>query len=573
MGAEADQRRFLLDRARSAQDVLPAVRLVPELRHQPAGPLDAEQTLEPKSRLLDLGRKLVRMVEVRGREPLEAVGRVAVLTIREVSVDDRAERRIGEEALAQTVEEGRKARDRGRGDRPAGSDDAPRFGESRDSLLALGQVVERTEQQDGVVRGVHLVEAPRVPDRDAEWTLGSLCHFRRLPDVQGNGIDEVDAITARGEPGRVDAGSAAHVEHGRGRRWKKTLEELLRPRELEGRAGGQPRALHAVLVVLEDRLVQFRHAATLSVTPTRGAALSRAIVLSAAGLRRRGRLWAARNVVTTSHSGQRVRSLEEAAAFVVHVGIALVYPSADLVLPSLWEAVAGPEPVRWSVRDGEGKFVSFTPEFDAVWRWKDELPKRRLACVGRHLARLVTVLSPVLVPAVYALTGRSGRPDDFRESELAPLQREVAEAVLEHGPCDGPELRELLGTAEKRRVDAAVEALQRSLVVTNVGVAEQEHGWPAIKLDILARHWSTQLCRLPAAEDAETQLAERVLQAGGEVSAADVAAALGWPRKRAAAALETLTKRGVATVREEGGFALWTPAKTRRPVAETREGD
>ena len=277
--------------------------------------------------------------------------------------------------------------------------------------------------------------------------------------------------------------------------------------------------------------------------------------------------------MTTSHPGQRVRSLQEAAAFVERVGLALLYPSADLVLPSLWEAVAGPEPVRWSVRDGEGKFVSFTPEFDAVWRWKDELPERRLACVGRHLARVVTAISPALVPAVYALTGRSGRPDDFREAELAPLQREVAEAVLEHGPCDGPELRQLLGSAEKRRVDAAVEALQRSVVLTNVGVAEQDHGWPAIELDLIARHWSTQLRRLPAAEHAETQLAERVLRAGGEVSAADVAAALGWPRKSAAAVLAALTERGVATVREEGGFALWTPRTRQRPVGKSREGD
>ena len=256
----------------------------------------------------------------------------------------------------------------------------------------------------------------------------------------------------------------------------------------------------------------------------------------------------------------RVRSLDEAAAFVCRAGIALLYPNPDLVLPSLWEAVAGRRPVGWAVRDEQARFLAFTPEFDRIWRWKDELPARKLACAGQHAARAVCVFAPELAGALYALTARAGRPEDFRDFELTPLQREVAEAVLELGASARPEIRRLLATDDKKGVERAVEALQRQLVLTNAGVDDREPGWPAVKVEIFARHWRERLARLPSQEEARQKLARAVLEAAGEVSAADVAAALGWRRQQASAALAALGGLSVATVRDEDGIRLWSPA-------------
>ena len=252
------------------------------------------------------------------------------------------------------------------------------------------------------------------------------------------------------------------------------------------------------------------------------------------------------------------KTLEQAAAFVDRVGIAVIFPNADLVLPSLWEAVAGARPLEWSLRDEEGKFVSFTPEFDTVWRWKDELPERKLACAGKHLGRWVALVSPTLVAAVYSLVGRTGSPDDFRAAELPPLQRELAEAVLEVGASSGPELRRLVGTADKRGVERAIEALQRELVLTGAGVVEQEHGWPAVRYDLFARRWRSRLRLLPTPEAARALLARRVLAAAGEASAADLGAALGWRVKQAAAVLQDLDGTGVAVSHDEEGIAVWS---------------
>jgi hypothetical protein len=255
----------------------------------------------------------------------------------------------------------------------------------------------------------------------------------------------------------------------------------------------------------------------------------------------------------------RVRTLEQAAAFIDRVGIALVFGKADVVLPSLWDEVCGPGG-DWAVRDENGKAVSFTPEFDRLWHWKDDLPERRLVCAGRHLARdAAALISRKLVPALYALTGRNGSVEDFRQLELAPLERETAEAVLEAGPLSAPEVRRLLATDDKKGVDKAIKRLQRELVLTNAGVTEQDAGWPAVRQDVFARRWRARLKRLPDEDKARRTLARTVLRAAGEVSEADLAGALGWTKRVARAALEDLEARRVASAVQEEGFRIWSP--------------
>src|SRR6266513_3091722 len=216
----------------------------------------------------------------------------------------------------------------------------------------------------------------------------------------------------------------------------------------------------------------------------------------------------------------RIKSLEAAAAFVDRVGIAVAWGKADLVLLSLWRGIAGLD-ADWAIRDEDGKPTGFTPEFDRLWRWKDELPERRLACAGKHFGSAALLIAPRLLAAAYALTGRSGAADDFREDELEPLEREVAEIVLDNEPLTGPEIRRLLGTTDRKAVDRAVSRLQRRLVLTNAGAAEQSQGWRAIRQDIFSRRWRGSLRRLPDEGEARRALALAVLRGADELSAAD----------------------------------------------------
>ena len=245
-----------------------------------------------------------------------------------------------------------------------------------------------------------------------------------------------------------------------------------------------------------------------------------------------------------------------------HVGIALAWGKADLVLPSLWEGIAGFD-ADWAIRDDAGKPTGFTSEFDRFWRWKDELAERGLACAGRHFGSAAFLIAPRLLGAAYALTGRPGTAEDFRDTELETLDLEIAEVVLENGPLTGPEIRRLVGTTDRKAVDRTVARLQRRLVLTNAGAVERSQGWRAIRQDIFTRRWKRFLRRLPSEDEARRALALAVLDGAGEISAADLAGAVGWRRKQAESVLTELVDTGGADLRDEDGLALWRLEKDR----------
>jgi len=219
------------------------------------------------------------------------------------------------------------------------------------------------------------------------------------------------------------------------------------------------------------------------------------------------------------------------------------------VLPSLWEAVAGTREVEWGTEREDGKFT-FTPEMARCWQWKDELPERGLALVGKHFGRWAAVIAPRLAGAAYAAAAE-------RRESLSALQDEVVDAVRQHGPCTGPDLRELTG-AEKKAVDTAVVGLQRALVLTNARLVEQRQGWGAIAVDLVARRFP--LRALPDEDGARRLLAATVLASARELSAADLGGALGWRQRRSRETLEELVERKAARRRLEGGLELWLAA-------------
>jgi hypothetical protein len=237
-----------------------------------------------------------------------------------------------------------------------------------------------------------------------------------------------------------------------------------------------------------------------------------------------------------------VRTLEEAAAWVDDVGLALLFPKADVVLPSLWAEVNGSPEQNWAVRDADGTFVRWTDEMGVLWGAKDDLPAAGLVCVGKHVARVATCVAPRLLPALVA--SREPAEPDGLEARLAAL-------VEEAGPLTAPQVRDALGVG-KREADKAIVSLHRSLVLTNSHLVEQDGPWGAIAHDLLRRKWRLPR-RLPARDTARRELAELVLGLAGELTAADLAGPFGWRRKEAAAVLDE-----VAESHDGGGFLVWT---------------
>jgi len=220
----------------------------------------------------------------------------------------------------------------------------------------------------------------------------------------------------------------------------------------------------------------------------------------------------------------------QAARYVDKVGLALLFPKADVVLPSVWEQVSGLGETDWNAE-----------EINFFWWAKDELPRRGLTCVGKHLARVSACVAPRLLPALVAANGDA--PDDGDP---------VVEAIRTLGPLTAPQLREATGL-EKKVIARSLASLHHSLVLTNAYLVDEGSTWGSLAHDLLARKWTLPK-KLPSREDARRELASIVLGLAGDLTAADLGGALGWRRKEAAAVLDEIADGHD----DPAGFRIWT---------------
>ena len=224
-----------------------------------------------------------------------------------------------------------------------------------------------------------------------------------------------------------------------------------------------------------------------------------------------------------------IRTVPQAAKWVDRTGLALLFPKPDVVLPSLWEQVAGIQHVDWN-----------REEINFFWWAKDELPARGLVCVGKHLARSVSVIAPRLLPLLVAANGEPAEDEP------------VVAAIAEHGRLSGPQLRDATGLS-KKEVDRAIVSLHHRLVLTNAFLDPEGSTWGTLVHDLLARKWKLPK-QLPEREAARRELASLVLGQAGELTAADLAGVFKWRRKEAAAILDA-----VGEPRDADGYTIYAP--------------
>jgi hypothetical protein len=219
-------------------------------------------------------------------------------------------------------------------------------------------------------------------------------------------------------------------------------------------------------------------------------------------------------------TGRRVRSIDRAAAFVDDVGFALLFPSERLLVPSLWEAVAG--------EDAEPFATGMEPNEQRVWAWKDELPRRGLAWYGNFVAGRSSFLSPSLLRWLYPGYGGT---DDHTDLELSPDAHDIAGA-LAGGPLPSAALRALIG--DRSRYQRAAVELQRQLLVTTAGVQEQASGWPSAVVELTCRRFD-----VGRGQDHLTA-AELYLGVVLDTTARDLARTFRWPVGKARGHLDAL---------------------------------
>ncbi|MGH3471323.1 MAG: AlkZ-related protein [Nocardioidaceae bacterium] len=218
--------------------------------------------------------------------------------------------------------------------------------------------------------------------------------------------------------------------------------------------------------------------------------------------------------------GRRVRSLERAGRFVDDVGFALLFPSERVLVPSLWEAVAG--------GDAEPFATGMDLDEQRVWSWKDELPRRGLAWYGNLVAGRGSFLSPSMLRWLYPGCGGT---NDHTGLDLSPTAHEIATALAD-GPAPSATLRALIG--DRGRYQRAAVELQHQLLVTTAGVQEQASGWPSAVLDLTCRRFD-----VGAGQD-HLAAAEMFIGVVLDASARDLAHTFRWPLGKARGHLDVL---------------------------------
>jgi hypothetical protein len=219
---------------------------------------------------------------------------------------------------------------------------------------------------------------------------------------------------------------------------------------------------------------------------------------------------------------RRVKTIERAASFVDDVGFALLFPTARVFAPSLWEAVTG--------EDIEPFDAGMGTDEQKVWTWKDELPRRGLAWYGAFIAGRGSFLSPPLLTALYS---GSGTVADHESLPLSQTAHEIARALTDE-PLSSAVLRTLIGA--RNRYQRGIAELQRHLLVTTAGVQENETGWPSALLELTCRRFDVG-GRLDS-----SYAASRLVDTMIEVTPAHLARAFRWPLSTARSQLDQLVE-------------------------------
>jgi hypothetical protein len=241
----------------------------------------------------------------------------------------------------------------------------------------------------------------------------------------------------------------------------------------------------------------------------------------------------------------KLKSPDDAVAFVNERGFVYFWPNKGVDLPSLWSAVAGDRPVA-DAHDDPGH---------VTWGWKDKLLSSKRWYYGKLLRGRATMVALDTLPYFYALSENYGDPDDYllqyQEGRLSQEAKVILEHLLQHGASHTVGIRRETRMTTKdsnTRFDRALGELQVGLKVLPVGVAEVGAWRYSFIYEVLDRHFP----ELPAAArpigrgQARAHLLDRYLQSVGAATEAQMVSLFRWKAGEVRSALEQLEAADLA---------------------------
>lgn len=239
----------------------------------------------------------------------------------------------------------------------------------------------------------------------------------------------------------------------------------------------------------------------------------------------------------------KLKSPDDAVAFVNERGFVYFWPNKGVDLPNLWSAVAGDRPVA-DAHDDPGH---------VTWGWKDKLLPTRRWYYGKLLRGRATMVSLESLPLFYALSENFGDPNDYllqyEEGRLSQEARLILEYLLEHGAAHTVGIRRetrMTARDSNTRFERALTELQVGLKVLPVGVAEVGAWRYSFIYELVERHFPELPARARPLRrgDARASLLDLYLRSVGAATEAQVATLFRWKPAEVMTALEHLAGAG-----------------------------
>jgi hypothetical protein len=231
---------------------------------------------------------------------------------------------------------------------------------------------------------------------------------------------------------------------------------------------------------------------------------------------------------------KRIRTVREASLFIDAVGFCVLFPVKNAALPSLYYAAAKRQPSGW------GKYSQL------IWKWKDELPKKRRAFYGKYFKGRGSFLSLKFLPYFLALHGTalpaSEAEELYEAGRLGHDALELWQALAKYGPLATLELRHAckLETQEgNKRFKKAMLELQSLQIVTHSGAEQETDAWASNRFDLVVCSFPQQAAqaRQISAEDARSAIAVKYRTLYPSAAPAQMAGLFGWTKAQAVTAL------------------------------------
>ena len=239
---------------------------------------------------------------------------------------------------------------------------------------------------------------------------------------------------------------------------------------------------------------------------------------------------------------RKITTLAEAVRFIDALGFCVLYPIKGLALPSLYFSVTGRDPHvehKWDEKS------------EMLWRWKNELPRRRRAFYGKYFKGRGTFISLKFLPHFLAMNQTAAAPGDFArfygDGRIREDARAIWEALAKHGPLPTLELRHacrMETTAGNRRFKKAMLELQRMLVVVHFGAEQETAAWASGRFELTCRAFpeETAAARKTSPEEARCAIAAKYFARHAGATQENLRRIFGWGKRDTAAACAGATE-------------------------------